>query len=159
MPAMSIAIANLRSWSEIQAARTLFKEYAEALPFGLGYQNFEAELAGLPAPYIPPAGCLLFTKRNSGVVGVVGLKPLGPGVAEIKRLHVVPVARRPGLGRALLERALNEARQNGYERVQLDSHHPSMTTAIAVYRSLGFVEIPPYGPDLNGEIVFFEKRL
>jgi hypothetical protein len=34
-----------------------------------------------------------------------------------------------------------------------------MTAAIAVYRSLGFVEIPPYGPDLNGEIVFFEKRL
>ena len=45
---MSIAIANLRSWSEIQTARALFKEYAEALPFGLGYQNFEAELAGLP---------------------------------------------------------------------------------------------------------------
>jgi putative acetyltransferase len=159
MPAMSIAIANLRSWSEIQAARTLFKEYAEALPFGLGYQNFEAELAGLPAPYIPPSGCLLFAKRNSGVVGVVGLKPLGPGVAEIKRLYVVPAARRSGLGRALLERALNEARQKGYERVRLDSHHPSMTAAIAVYRSLGFVEIPPYGPDLNGEIVFFEKRL
>ncbi len=156
---MSIAIANLRSWSEIQAARTLFKKYAEALPFGLGYQNFEAELAGLPAPYIPPSGCLLFAKRNSRFLGVVGLKPLGPGIAEIKRLYVVPAARRSGLGRALLERALNEARQKGYERVRLDSHHPSMTTAIAVYRSLGFVEIPPYGPDLNGEIVFFEKRL
>jgi hypothetical protein len=34
-----------------------------------------------------------------------------------------------------------------------------MMTAIAVYRSLGFVEIPPYGPDLKGEIVFFEKGL
>jgi putative acetyltransferase len=159
MPAMSIAIANLRSWSEIQAARTLFKEYAEALPFGLGYQNFEAEIAGLPAPYTPPSGCLLFAKRDSRVVGVVGLKPLGRGVAEIKRLYVVPGARRSGLGKALLERALNEAREKGYERVRLDSHRPSMRPAIAAYRRLGFVEIPPYGPDLNGEIVFFEKRL
>jgi putative acetyltransferase len=159
MPVTSLAIANLGSWSEIQAARALFKEYAEALPFGLGYQNFEAEVAGLPAPYIPPSGCLLFAKRDSSFVGIVGLKPLGPGIAEIKRLYVVPAARRSGLGKALLERALNEARQKGYERVRLDSHRPSMTTAIAVYRSLGFVEIPPYGPDLNGEIVFFEKRL
>jgi hypothetical protein len=81
MPAMSIAIANLRSWSEIQADRTLFKEYAEALPFGLGYQDFEAELAGLPAPYIPPLGCLLCAKRDSyggkGTEGAVGAQRLG----------------------------------------------------------------------------------
>ena len=30
---------------------------------------------------------------------------------------------------------------------------------VALYRDLGFVEIPPYGPDLDGEIAFFEKRL
>jgi hypothetical protein len=34
-----------------------------------------------------------------------------------------------------------------------------MTTAIAMYRSFGFFEIPPYGPDLGGEIAFFEKFL
>ena len=34
-----------------------------------------------------------------------------------------------------------------------------MSTAIAIYQSLGFVEISPYGPDLGGEIAFFEKSL
>jgi hypothetical protein len=34
-----------------------------------------------------------------------------------------------------------------------------MVGGIALYRSLGFVEIPPYGPDLDGEIAFFEKQL
>jgi hypothetical protein len=34
-----------------------------------------------------------------------------------------------------------------------------MSTAIAMYQSLEFVEIPPYGPDLGGEIAFFEKSL
>jgi hypothetical protein len=34
-----------------------------------------------------------------------------------------------------------------------------MGAAMALYRDLGFVEIPPYGPDLDGEIAFFDKRL
>jgi ribosomal protein S18 acetylase RimI-like enzyme len=34
-----------------------------------------------------------------------------------------------------------------------------MGAAIALYRSLGFSEIPPYGPDLAGDIAFFEKTL
>jgi hypothetical protein len=34
-----------------------------------------------------------------------------------------------------------------------------MAEAIALYRKLGFFEIPPYGPDLGGDIAFFEKRL
>lgn len=44
-------------------------------------------------------------------------------------------------------------------RIPLDSHRRTMATAIALYRNLGFVEIPPYGPDLGGEIGFFEKVL
>ncbi|MGC2411192.1 MAG: GNAT family N-acetyltransferase, partial [Stellaceae bacterium] len=85
------------------------------------------------------------------------LKPLAAGVAELKRLYVVPAARRTGLGRRLAEHALEAAAAKGYERVRLDTHRPSMPAAIALYRSLGFVEIAPYGPDLGGDIAFFEK--
>ena len=58
-------------------------------------------MAGLPAPYNPPAGCLLIAKRGSDAVGVVGLKPLAERIAEIKRLYVVPGARGTGLGLCL----------------------------------------------------------
>jgi GNAT superfamily N-acetyltransferase len=144
---------------DIDRARRLFLAYAESLPFSLVFQGFAAELAGLPEPYNPPGGCLLLANRGSEPVGVVGLKPLTAGIAEIKRLYVVPEARGCGLGRALAERAISEARGKGYERVRLDTHRPSMAGAMALYRDLGFVEIPPYGPDLDGEIAFFEKRL
>jgi ribosomal protein S18 acetylase RimI-like enzyme len=116
-------------------------------------------LAGLPAPYNPPAGCLLIARRERAPVGVAGLKPLAPGIAEIKRLYVVPAARGAGLGRALADRAIAEARAKGYGCLRLDTHRPSMGAAMALYRHLGFVEIPPYGPDLDGEIAFFENRL
>lgn len=145
--------------ADLDTVRRLFRAYAESLPFSLAFQGFEAELAGLPAPYKAPGGCLLLARRDGEAVGVVGLKPLGPDIAELKRLYVVPKARGLGLGAMLAERAIAEARAKGYERVRLDTHRPSMAAAIALYRRLGFVQIRPYGPDLDGEIAFYEKRL
>jgi len=143
-------ITQALSDNDIETVRALFRAYAESLPFSLAFQGFEPELAGLPAPYVP---------HDDLTTGVVGLKPLAPGIAEIKRLYVVPEARGQGLGKRLAERAIAEARAKGYARVRLDTHRPSMGAAIALYRSLGFREIPPYGPDLAGDIAFFEKTL
>lgn len=150
---------SLAQTSDIPVVRRLFRGYADSLPFSLAFQGFAAELAGLPGPYSPPAGCLLLAKEGSLAIGVVRLKPLAAGIAEIKRLYVAPEVRGAGLGRALAERAIAEAWAKGYERVRLDTHQPSMAAAIALYRGLGFAEIPAYGPDLDGEIAFFEKRL
>ncbi len=154
-----MTIEDARDAGDIETARRLFRAYADALPFSLDFQNFAEELARLPAPYTPPAGCLLLAREGGVAIGVVALKPLAAVIAEIKRLYVVPRARGAGAGRILAERAVEAASAKGYERVRLDTHRPSMSTAIALYRRLGFVEIPPYGPDLGGEIVFFEKRL
>jgi GNAT superfamily N-acetyltransferase len=147
------------SVADIDIARRLFRAYAESLPFSLDFQGFDAELARLPQPYAPPGGCLLIPKQGGIAVGIVGLKPLMPRIAEIKRLYIVPEARGAGLGRVLAERALSLAKEKGYERVRLDTHRPSMGPAIALYRTLGFVEIAPYGPNPDGQFVFFEKRL
>src|SRR5690349_9897004 len=145
--------------ADLSAVRLLFRAYANSLSFSLDYQGFTAELAGLPAPYVPPPGGLWLAIADGQTAGVVGLKPLAPGIAEIKRLFVVPEVRGSGLGRKLAKRAIEEARARGYARVRLDTHRPSMAPAITLYRQLGFVEIPPYGPDLDGDIAFFEKRL
>jgi putative acetyltransferase len=144
---------------DLETVRRLFRAYAESLPFSLAFQGFAAELAGLPAPYMPPGGCLLLATQDGGALGVVGLKPLAPGVAELKRLYVVPEARGLGVGLRLAASAIAAARAGGYAGVRLDTHRPSMAAAIALYRALGFVEIAPYGPNPDGEFRFFEKRL
>jgi putative acetyltransferase len=156
-PAITAAEAD----SDIEVARRLFRDYAASLPFDLGFQNFVAELAGLPAPYAPPSGCLLLGRDDGNeAIGIVGLKPLALGIAEIKRLYVGPEARGRGLGKALLDRAVEEARVRRYERVRVDSHRASMGPAIALYRQLGFAEIAPYGPNPGGgAFAFFELRL
>jgi putative acetyltransferase len=156
--ALLVEIAPAVSAKDVAAARRLFRRYADALPFDLAYQSFADELAGLPAPYQPPDGALFLAWRGAVPLGTAGVKRLEPAVAEIKRLFVVPEARGQRIGLALLHRALDEVRRLGYPTVRLDSHRRSMGPAIALYRGLGFREIAPYGPDLGGEIVFFEKR-
>src|SRR6266536_318743 len=117
-----MTIDEARDAGDIETARCLFQAYADALPFSLEFQNFAAELAGLPAPYTPPAGCLLLAREAGAAVGVVGLKPLAAGIAEIKRLYVVEEARGTGVGRRLAECGLEAAAAKGYERVRLDTH-------------------------------------
>jgi ribosomal protein S18 acetylase RimI-like enzyme len=153
-----VEIVEARSASELEAVRALFREYEQAIGVSLCFQGFEEELAGLPEPYVPPRGRLLLAMAGDQPLGCVALRPLEGEVAELKRLYVRPVARGQGLGRQLASSAVEVAREVGYRCVRLDTL-ASMTEAIALYRSLGFVEIPPYTPNPLPSPVFLELAL
>ena len=123
-------------------AKRLVLEYAASLEIDLCFQDFERELERFEEEYGPPAGAFFM---ESSSMGCCGLRRFEEGVAELKRLYVVPAARRRGLGEALARRLIDEARRLGYGRLVLDTL-PDMKAAQALYRSLGFREIPPYRP-------------
>jgi ribosomal protein S18 acetylase RimI-like enzyme len=133
--------------AELQAVRELFVEYARSLSVDLCFQNFEAELAGLPGDYAPPLGALLLATVNGTAAGCVAMRPLPDSdhtnACEMKRLYVRPSHRRYGLGRRLTEKLMDLAAQAGHSCMLLDTLD-DMEAARGLYASLGFVEVPPY---------------
>jgi ribosomal protein S18 acetylase RimI-like enzyme len=152
-------IAAVGTPEDLAAVVALFRAYAAGLEIDLAYQGFEAELAGLPGKYAPPAGALLLARDRAGVpIGCAALRALGPGVGEMKRLYVLPSARGLGLGRALVDAVVGAARGRGYREIRLDTL-PSMAEATALYRSAGFAPIPAYYPTPVAGTLFFALSL
>lgn len=96
-----------------------------------------------PADFALPRGTLLVGFEGDAPVCVGGIKPLEPAIAEIKRMYVVPDARRRGIARALLGALEDAARERGYERVRLDTG-PLQAHAAALYTASGYAEIGNY---------------
>ncbi len=131
----------------LDATREIFREYAAGLGVDLCFQNFEAELAGLPGEYAAPAGHLLLALVDGAIAGCGGFRALTDSdhanACEMKRLYVRPAFRRFGLGRRLAEALMDEARRCGYSVMLLDTLD-DMEAARELYASLGFVETAPY---------------
>ena len=153
-----MTIIQATTLAAVEQARELFREYEASLGIDLCFQGFEQELAGLPGAYAPPGGRLLLAVDGAAPAGCVALRPLGGSIGEMKRLYVRPAARGARLGRLLAERVIGEASAIGYARVRLDTM-PSMREAIALYRSLGFVEIAPYCANPVAGALFMELAL
>jgi putative acetyltransferase len=142
MAASLPAIVDATGPAQFEAARELFREYAEALGISLCFQGFDKELEVLDTMYAPPGGALLLLESAGVFDGCVGLRTLGDQ-CEMKRLYVRPQLRGAGWGRKLAEAAVARARSIGYSRLYLDTL-PEMVAARALYADMGFRETPPY---------------
>jgi ribosomal protein S18 acetylase RimI-like enzyme len=156
-PADAIFIAPAGA-GDMETVAALFREYQQGLGVDLCFQGFAEELAGLPGDYAPPSGALLVARRAGEAVGVVALRPLEPGIAEMKRLYVRPTVRGARLGRRLAVAILDEARRRGYRAVRLDTLH-DMTAAHALYEALGFRRIAAYNDNPLDGVRFYELAL
>src|SRR5215469_5244870 len=135
-----LKIGQAESCAQIEAIRELFLEYGQSLNFSLCFQSFDKELAGLPGDYAPPEGRLMLAMVDGKAAGCGALHKIGDQVCEMKRLYVRPQFRGRGLGKALAERIIVEAREIGYKKLRLDTVEPVMRSAVAMYRQMGFGE-------------------
>ena len=142
------------AYDNLDAVRDLFREYAKGLGVDLCFQDFEQELSTLPGKYARPKGRLYLAYDHGEAIACIALRPIDDQVGEVKRLYVKPTHRRQGLSKNLAECIIEEARKIGYQRLVLDTLN-TMTPAMNLYRSLGFMETEAYYPNpLEGATYF-----
>jgi putative acetyltransferase len=136
-----IEIVEVSAPAEMDAVRVLFDEYKKAVGVDLWFgAAFQKELDELPSPYLAPAGRLVVARDGGEVAGCGGLRPLRPGVAELRRLWVRRPYRKQGVGKMISEALIAWARSAGYRSIRLETLSV-MPQAEALFRSLGFAPI------------------
>lgn len=148
-----VTVVQVTTDDQIHKTQELFVEYfdflrtdvdkvddLDAVPPLAGYRE---EIASLPGRYSPPDGRLLLATDDDKAAGCVAFYQLDEGVCEVKRLWVRPNFRGKKVGRILVERLIDEARQIGYQAIVL-STVDVLKEAIGLYRSFGFEVIKPY---------------
>jgi GNAT superfamily N-acetyltransferase len=116
----------------------ILADYGINLEFGSERDLF-LDLDGLREP----RARLYIAEINGEPVGIGGLRPIAAHEAEIKRMYVRPSSRGQGVGRAILQRLIDDARALGYRTIHLDSAC-FMHEAHALYRRFGFVPDSPH---------------
>lgn len=153
-----IALRSPESQADFDIVRSLFREYEKAIGIDLCFQDFEAELAGLPGRYAPPDGRLYVAYFDGNVAGCVGIRKLTDGICEMKRLYVRPRFRGRRIGRILAQKTVDAAREAGYEVMRLDTLN-TMVEAITLYESIGFARAEAYYDNPHPDAVYMELKL
>jgi GNAT superfamily N-acetyltransferase len=131
-----------------------FAELSER--FEEGYDLTKA-LPADDAELRPPRGAFLMATVDGEPVACGSLKTSAPGTGWIKRMWVASSARGLGLGRRMLAALEEESRRLGLTMVHLETNR-RLVEAIQLYRSAGYVEVPPFNAEPYGDY-WFEKSL
>jgi putative acetyltransferase len=139
-----------------QLASDLIRELDEELA-----QRYPVEkIHGLhPDEMVAFPGVFLLARHDGQVVGCGAVRPLDGDLAELKRMYVVPAARRKGFARRLLEELEAVARELEVRVLRLETgiHQPE---SVALYEGAGYRRIAPYGEYIgNTYSLCYEKRL
>jgi putative acetyltransferase len=100
----------------------------------------------LPADGLRDPGVIFWAARDRGqLAGIGALKLLGDGHGELKSMSVAASSLGKGVGRAILEQIIGNARQRGLARLSLETGGTAdFDAALGLYRSAGFVPCGPF---------------
>ncbi len=73
-------------------------------------------------------------------------------------MGVEPSSRGKGIGRALLNRFIDESREKGAKKIRLNTH-PALTAAISLYEHMGFIREGPLVNPHGLELMLYGKEL
>jgi ribosomal protein S18 acetylase RimI-like enzyme len=100
---------------------------------------------------IKKGGHILMASYNKAMAGTVALKFVEPGVYEFTKMGVAQEFQGKKIGKALALAAIQKSKELMAKKIILYSN-TKLITAIALYKKLGFIEIPLDGPYKRSDI-------
>lgn len=94
------------------------------------------------ASILQPGGHIFIAVAGATPIGCCALIPLKPGVFELAKMAVAEEYRGRGIGRKILEYAIEQAKVLGAKSLYLGSNR-SLAGAVHLYESCGFHHLPP----------------
>jgi putative acetyltransferase len=124
----TIIRSSLEEFKAVKPSTVYFDETTDHL-----YDVFQAERS-----------CYFVATINNEVIAGGGIFPteaLPPKTCELVKMYVSSNARGKGLGKILLQKCIDEAKNNGFEKMYIETM-PELTNAIEMYKKYGFAFIP-----------------
>ena len=145
-----LSLVPVESEQQKLQVRTLIEEYLRWInecaqrEYGITF-DIDSMMASdlVDEKFSPPFGRFYLVQFDGQAAGIGCLKRIDDKVAEIQRMYVRPEFRGKKIGRWLVEQLIADAKDIGYQKLRLESLK-FLTTAHALYRSVGFQDIDPY---------------
>ena len=137
-----------------EAFRTLNEAWIEK-HFALEAKDREV-LNNPQSKIIDPGGRIFMALKDGAPVGCVALMKMPDGGFEVAKMTVAETLRGSGLGRRLMQRCIDAGAEVGATRLYLEtSSH--LAPALALYRAMGFRDLPPTDTPYVRADVFMER--
>lgn len=115
-------------------------------------QHIDADLDKIPEVY-NGRGRFWVAKEDGKIIGTIAVKEVDQHTAKLKRMFVLPEFHGTGVGQALLDTAINFAKENTYKKITLNTS-PKMHRAHHFYEKNGFTQIKKYEDSVSYELIF-----
>ena len=131
-----------------------FKQCFSSVGIPYSPKDRHADVANVECHYMNN-GCFWCLIDDNHVIGTIAIRKIDDTnrIAELKRMFVLPEFQGNGYGRLLLEHAVKCAREEGYQKICLDTRK-QFSVAQHLYRSVGFRETERYNDNEHAELYF-----
>ncbi|MEH1741023.1 GNAT family N-acetyltransferase [Fusobacterium varium] len=146
------------AYNDLENIKLLFNEYTTMLGVNLAFQGYDEEIKNLPGKYALPYGRLYIAYYDNKAAGCIALRKFENDGCEMKRLFVRPEYRHLKIGKKLVDKIIEDARELKYKYMVLDTLS-NLHEAISLYRKSGFQEVEAYYENPLDNVLYFKLEL
>lgn len=146
------------AYDDLENVKLLFNEYTAMLGVNLTFQGYDDEIKNLPGKYAIPYGRLYIAYCDNKAAGCIALRKFEEDGCEMKRLFVRPEYRHLKIGKKLVDKIIEDARELKYKYMVLDTLS-NLDGAVALYKKSGFHEVEAYYENPLNNVLYFKLEL